>query len=198
MSLRFVVACFGVILIFSSGVAVSQKTQSSRFERYEGPPKLSEMDIRLLRANLEMAYDQLEFAPGIGLPFIYYDQSAGKVMASSHVYEKVLGEQKSSEVKENLLSAAIAAQVQADVFFPEVKVKEFPDPDFEVEFFHVRWNPETKLGREFSLRNTRMEKSRFINRPRCLPAAPAGSSTATKKTSAEGQISLDKYWCPCY
>ena len=146
MRLRFFAACFGVILTFSSGVAVGQKTQSSRFERYEGPAKLSEMESRLLGANLEMAYGQLQFSPGIGLPFIFYDRSTRKLRAQSRVDEEFLNKQKHSDVKERLLSAALAAQVQADLFFPEVEVKEFPDPDFEVEFFHVRWNAEKKGG----------------------------------------------------
>ncbi len=146
MRLRFLVACFGAILIFSSGIAVGQKAASSRFEKYEGPARLSEMDSRLIRANLEMAHDQLQFSPGIGLPFIFYDRSTRKLRAQSHVDEEFLNKQKNSDVKERLLSAALATQVQADLFFPEVKVKEFPDPDFEVEFFHVRWNAEKKGG----------------------------------------------------
>ncbi|MFQ5662891.1 MAG: hypothetical protein ACE5HL_03570 [Terriglobia bacterium] len=146
MSLRFVVACFGAILTFSSGVAVGQRDAPSRFERYERPAKLSEMDSRLLGAKLEIAHDQLQFSPGIGLPFIFYDRSTRKLRAQSHVDEEFLNKQKNSDVKERLLSAALAAQVQADLFFPEVKVKEFPDPDFEVEFFHIRWNAEKKGG----------------------------------------------------
>ena len=135
MSLKFLVACLGVILTFSSGVAVGQQAASSRFEKYDGPARRSEMDMRLLEANLEMAHEQLSFYPGIGLPFIYYDKSAGKMRASSRVNEKYLGEQKSSEVKERLLSTALATQVQAGRFFPEMA--EYGNPDFEVEFYSV-------------------------------------------------------------
>jgi len=146
MNQRYLVVCFAGILIFSSGVAVGQKTASSRFEMYEGPARLTEMDSRLLGANLEMANEKLQFTPGIGLPFIFYDRSTRKLKASSYVDEEFLDKQKSSDVKQRLLSAAIAAQVQTDSFFPEVKVKEWPDPDFEVEFFHMKWNAEKKAS----------------------------------------------------
>ena len=143
MRLRFLVASFGAILIFSSGVAVGQKAASSRFEKYEGPARLSEMEWRLVQANLETLRGQLEFTPGIGLPFLYYDHIAGQVKASSRVNEKYLGEQKISEVQERLLSAALQAQVDAGGFFPEVE--EYPDPGFEVEFYSIRAGPSRRF-----------------------------------------------------
>lgn len=143
MRLRFLVACFGVILTFSSGIAVGQKAASSRFEKYEGPAKLSEMEWRLVQVNLETLRDQFEFTPGIGLPFIYYDPIAGQVKASSRVNEKYLGEQKNREVQERLLSAALQAQVEAGFFFPEVE--EYADPGFEVEFYSIRAGPSRKF-----------------------------------------------------
>lgn len=133
MSLRFVVACFGVILIFSSGVAVGQKTASSRFEKYLVPAERAEMDMRLLEANLKMAHGQLEFAPGIGLPRLFYDRSTRKVKAVAFVREKFLDQQKTEEVKKNLEITAGAAFIAAALRLPELQWLP-ADPDFEVEF----------------------------------------------------------------
>lgn len=131
MSLKFLVACLGVILTFSSGVAVGQKTVSSRFEKYEKPIGITVMDWRLLGANLVLIRDKLNSAPGIVVPRLYYDWSTRKVKGVTQVDEKILGQQKIDKVKENLEIAALTAHLAAGLAISELR---YADPDFEMEF----------------------------------------------------------------
>lgn len=140
MRLRVFVACFGVVLTFSLGVAVGQKAASSRFEKYEGPARRSEMDMRLLEANLLLIREQLLSAPGIGIPRLFYGRGTRKVVAVAFVDEKFLGQQKTDEVKKNLEITVGAAFIAAGVYLPELQ---WADPDFEVEFVSV---PDFKKG----------------------------------------------------
>jgi len=134
MRLKFLVTCVGSIFLFLTGVVVGQKAASPRFEKYEGPARFSEMDRRLLEANLLIIRDQLNSAPGIALSRIFYDWNTRKVKAVAQVDETFLGEQKTDEVKKNLLKTAKTAVLAAGLALPELQ---YADPDFEMEFISI-------------------------------------------------------------
>jgi hypothetical protein len=66
-TIRLLLGLIG-ILLFTVGLLVGQQMRHSKFDKYMRPANVSEMDIAMIQANLDLIQSSMPSTQGIELP----------------------------------------------------------------------------------------------------------------------------------
>jgi hypothetical protein len=111
-----------------AGVAVGQKARASKFNDFWQPAHISDMDWRLLQAQVDAIRSTME-GNGTIAPELYYDFRANKIGGIAIVDGKYLQSQSTKSVRDSLYIAAAICFSSV-----EAKITNVTAEDFEMEF----------------------------------------------------------------
>jgi hypothetical protein len=119
------------LFLFVIGLLVGQQTQRSKFDKYLRGASVSQMQISILEANMDVirAYLPLE------VPVIYYDQSCSCFPAHATIASEVT-KKPFDELRSHLTVLVDTARSQLSLEVPEVSERDFKMTFTELNLEH--------------------------------------------------------------
>ncbi len=138
----FVYAVAISAVVFASGVAVGQRTSSSKFAKYLRASGRTEMDWIALEANVDSIRDSLPLSEALWTPVIYFDAKQNLPGASVVISSK-LATSTLEDVKAHISETYYATYSRLKAAIPELS-----EDDFVLRVLRPTLDPNHKLFAE--------------------------------------------------
>jgi hypothetical protein len=140
-TLQLLLALMGGVL-FALGLLLGQIARPSKFDKYLRPAPVELMDLALLRVNVEIIRDNMDF----GVPTVTYDSSCACFAARAAVPSETINKPL-AQVRATLIAKAFVVRHNLEDEFPELSKRgtemlntntlPVPDHDFKMTFFEI-------------------------------------------------------------
>lgn len=85
LKLLLCAAAFAAATLFTVGIAVGQRSTTSKFERYFRPASPTQMDLITLATNLQLVREQVPPSSGVSIPELFFNYQTGQPEAVSRI-----------------------------------------------------------------------------------------------------------------
>jgi hypothetical protein len=130
------------IAVFGTGIAVGQRTSTSKFAKYLRPGYRTDMALITLEANLNLVRGMVPLSEGISIPQIFFNVQANQPQASAYI----------SSDFENASLDSVKSKITEKYYFSYFELKqsipELSEDDFVLRVIRYTTDPDKKLFAE--------------------------------------------------